>query len=101
MQGDPKMWAIAGRYSALGLELAIRSLFEAPSVAQLAEGLNQAPAAKLPLQSGDKLFFYTDWAYRSSINYFLYEAKEFKGRPLTETWSYTWHTPAPAAPPSK
>jgi ATP synthase protein I len=23
MQGDPKMWAIAGRYSALGLEMAL------------------------------------------------------------------------------
>jgi iron complex outermembrane receptor protein len=38
----------------------------------------------VPLANGDKVFFYTDWAYRSSINYFLYEAKEFKGRPLTE-----------------
>jgi iron complex outermembrane receptor protein len=37
-----------------------------------------------PLANGDTVFFFTDWAYRSSINYFLYEAKEFKGRPLTE-----------------
>ncbi|HEY0270076.1 MAG TPA: TonB-dependent receptor [Sphingomonas sp.] len=38
----------------------------------------------VPLANGDRIFFYTDWAYRSSINYFLYEAKEFKGRSLTE-----------------
>jgi iron complex outermembrane receptor protein len=33
---------------------------------------------------GGELYGYTDWAYRSSINYFLYEAKEFRGRPLLE-----------------
>ena len=37
-----------------------------------------------PLANGNTIFFYTDWAYRSSINYFVYEAKEFKGRALTE-----------------
>ena len=38
----------------------------------------------VPLANGDKVFFFTDWAYRSSINYFLYTAKEFRGRALTE-----------------
>jgi iron complex outermembrane receptor protein len=38
----------------------------------------------IPLRNGDEVFAYTDWAYRSEINYFLYEAKEFKGRPLLE-----------------
>ena len=38
----------------------------------------------VPLANGDKVFASTDWAYRSSINYFLYEAKEFRGRSLTE-----------------
>jgi len=33
---------------------------------------------------GGEVYLYTDWAYRSSINYFLYEAKEFRGRPLLE-----------------
>jgi iron complex outermembrane receptor protein len=39
---------------------------------------------EMPLANGGKAFFNTDWAYRSSINYFLYTAAEFKGRSLTE-----------------
>ena len=38
----------------------------------------------IPLANGDQIFAITDWAYRSKINYFLYEAKEFRGRGLTE-----------------
>ena len=37
-----------------------------------------------PLKNGGEIFAYTDWAYRSKINYFLYTAKEFRGRALTE-----------------
>lgn len=37
----------------------------------------------VPIGDGE-FFVYTDWAYRSEINYFLYEAKEFKGKPLVE-----------------
>ena len=36
-----------------------------------------------PLAEGN-LFVLTDWAYRSKINFFLYEAKEFTGKALTE-----------------
>lgn len=53
--------------------------------------LPQAPkwihnlTARWGVPVGDGEFFvYTDWAYRSEINYFLYEAKEFKGKPLVE-----------------
>ncbi|WP_374148001.1 TonB-dependent receptor [Sphingomonas sp. 28-63-12] len=37
----------------------------------------------VPVGDGE-VYFFTDWAYRSSINYFLYEALEFRGRPLLE-----------------
>jgi iron complex outermembrane receptor protein len=31
-----------------------------------------------------ELYAYTDWTYRSSYNFFLYEAPEYKAKPLTE-----------------
>ena len=53
--------------------------------------LPQAPkwifnaTAKYTMPVGDgELFVYTDWSYRSEINFFLYEAKEFTGKPLVE-----------------
>ncbi len=36
-----------------------------------------------PLGNGAQVFAYTDWYYRSEVNFFLYEAKEFKGKPET------------------
>jgi iron complex outermembrane receptor protein len=37
----------------------------------------------VPFRDGE-LYFFTDWSYRSKINFFLYEATEFVGAPLTE-----------------
>lgn len=37
----------------------------------------------VPFRDGE-LYFFTDWSYRSKINFFLYEATEFTGAPLTE-----------------
>jgi iron complex outermembrane receptor protein len=37
----------------------------------------------VPIGDGEA-YVYTDWAYRSTIDYFLYEATEFRGRPLLE-----------------
>jgi iron complex outermembrane recepter protein len=34
----------------------------------------------LPTASGGEYFVYTDWAYRSRVNFFLYEATEFTGK---------------------
>jgi iron complex outermembrane receptor protein len=62
--------------------------------------LPQAPkwifnaTARYGIPMGDGEFFvFTDWAYRSKINFFLYEAAEFTGKPLTEGGlrvGYTW-----------
>ncbi|QPF76101.1 TonB-dependent receptor [Roseateles sp. DAIF2] len=38
----------------------------------------------IPMPSGDEFFIYTDWAYRSKVNYFLYDSKEYTGRALLE-----------------
>lgn len=46
----------------------------------------------MPLGSGE-LFAYTDVAYRSKINFFLYESKEYTGKALTEVGlrvGYKW-----------
>ncbi len=45
--------------------------------------LNLSARYVMPLAGGD-LFFVTDWAHRSKINFFLYESVEFTGKPLTE-----------------
>lgn len=48
----------------------------------------------LPVGDGGEFFVYTDWAYRSSVNFQLYEAKEFRGKPLLEGGlrvGYSWH----------
>ena len=38
----------------------------------------------IPMGNNDELFFYTDWSYRSAINFFLYNATEFTGKPLVQ-----------------
>ena len=45
-----------------------------------------------PVGSGE-VYAYTDWVYRSKVNFFLYESTEFTGKPLTEGGlrvGYTW-----------
>jgi iron complex outermembrane recepter protein len=47
----------------------------------------------MPLGNGE-LFAYTDWAYRSEVNFFLYESIEFTGKELFEGGlrvGYTWN----------
>lgn len=38
----------------------------------------------IPLGDGGEFFVYTDWNYRSEINFFLYESKEFRSKPFVE-----------------
>jgi len=48
----------------------------------------------MPLgRDGNELYVYTDWAYRSEVNFFLYQSKEFTGKALTEgglRLGYAW-----------
>lgn len=47
----------------------------------------------MPLGDGE-LFFFTDWAYRSQVNFFLYESVEFTGESLLEGGlriGYNWN----------
>ena len=37
-----------------------------------------------PMANGTEFYAYTDWVYRSSVNFFLYESVEFTGKALTE-----------------
>jgi iron complex outermembrane recepter protein len=46
----------------------------------------------IPIGSGE-LYAYTDWAYRSEVNFFLYESTEFTGKALLEgglRLGYSW-----------
>ena len=45
-----------------------------------------------PIGNGD-LYAFTDWVYRSKVNFFLYESKEFTGKAMTEGGlrvGYSW-----------
>lgn len=64
----------------------------APTVDINGNQLPQAPKTTLNLTAryswglpnGDELYVFTDWAYRSKVNFFLYESVEFTGKSLTE-----------------
>jgi iron complex outermembrane receptor protein len=47
----------------------------------------------IPASNGGEFFIYTDWAYRSETNLFLYQSKEFTAPPLLEgglRLGYNW-----------
>jgi iron complex outermembrane receptor protein len=46
--------------------------------------INATARYAIPTASGGEWYVFTDWAYRSKINFFLYEAAEFTGKPLLE-----------------
>jgi iron complex outermembrane receptor protein len=46
----------------------------------------------MPVGNGE-FYVHTDWAYRSEVNFFLYESVEFEGQELLEgglRLGYTW-----------
>ncbi len=46
--------------------------------------LNLTARYGIPAGPGAQYFIYTDWVYRSKVNFFLYESIEFTGKALTE-----------------
>ncbi len=47
----------------------------------------------MPVGNGGEFYVYSDWAYRSEVNFFLYESKEYRGKSLFEGGlrvGYTW-----------
>lgn len=73
----------------------------APTVSIDGNSLPQAPKTVFnatlkytkPMSNGAEFFLYSDIAYRSKINFFLYEAKEYTGKALTEIGlrgGYNW-----------
>ncbi|HEY0661807.1 MAG TPA: TonB-dependent receptor [Lysobacter sp.] len=47
----------------------------------------------IPVGDGAEFYAYTDWAYRSEVNFFLYESVEFTGKSLLEgglRLGYNW-----------
>jgi iron complex outermembrane receptor protein len=47
----------------------------------------------MPTADGGEWFAFTDWSYRSKINFFLYESVEYTGKPLVEgglRLGYVW-----------
>ena len=47
-----------------------------------------------PVGDAGEFYVFTDWAYRSDVNFFLYESKEFTGKSLTEGGlrvGYSWN----------
>ena len=47
----------------------------------------------MPVANGE-FYIYTDWAYRSEVNFFLYESEEFEGKELLEgglRFGYNWN----------
>ncbi|MFC5742316.1 TonB-dependent receptor [Dyella tabacisoli] len=47
----------------------------------------------IPYGESGEFFIYTDWNYRSEVNFFLYQSAEFRGKPLLEGGArvgYNW-----------
>ena len=74
----------------------------APTVSINGNPLPQAPKVVLnftarygiPTASGGEWFVFTDWAYRSKVNFFLYESTEYTGKALLEgglRLGYNWN----------
>ncbi|MDX2300020.1 MAG: TonB-dependent receptor [Xanthomonadaceae bacterium] len=71
------------------------ALLDGNRLPQAPEWVNNLTARySIPMGDGAEVFFYTDWAYRSEVNFFLYDSPEFTGSPLLEGGlrvGYNWN----------
>ena len=71
------------------------ALIDGNSLPQSPEWISNI-SARWTKEIGDgELYVYTDWSYRSEVNFFLYESVEFKGDALLEGGvrvGYEWYT---------
>ncbi len=68
---------------------------QAPKVIANVTARYGVPAFGIPALEGGEYFAYTDWSYRSKVNFFLYESTEFTGRSLlTGGLRVGWSSPS-------
>lgn len=71
-----------------------RALIDGNVLPQAAKWMGNATLRYgIPVGDDAEFFFFTDWSYRSEINFFLYDSREFVGQPLLEGGAkigYNW-----------
>ncbi|WP_085297257.1 TonB-dependent receptor [Cognaticolwellia mytili] len=60
------------------------AIIDGNSLPQSPEWISNISARWTKEVADGELYFYTDWSYRSEVNFFLYESTEFKGDALLE-----------------
>lgn len=60
------------------------AIIDGNSLPQSPEWISNISARWTKEIADGELYFYTDWSYRSEVNFFLYESTEFKGDALLE-----------------
>lgn len=66
------------------LDAAGRALIDGNPLPQAPEWVHNLTARYGVPLAGGELYFLTDWAYRSEVNFFLYESHEFRGKSSLE-----------------
>ena len=66
------------------LDASGRALIDGNPLPQAPEWVHNLSARYGVPLAGGELYFLTDWAYRSEVNFFLYESREFRGKSSLE-----------------
>ena len=92
--GRAAMYSADRRFMVSGLTSAENMLL-AGKLAELARQVGLTARYGIPLGAdGGELYVFTDWAYRSEVNFFLYESVEFRGKSSLEGGlrvGYNWN----------